>query len=89
MEKEVLRKASQEVIAEVLPDLKDREPKTIRAAFIAKCAFIGYYVATGIKLEGAEVHLKHFAEVKANGGMPSPSPHRPTPQSAQDHPQKD
>jgi hypothetical protein len=38
MEKEVLRKASQEIIADVLPDLKDREPKTIRAAFIAKCA---------------------------------------------------
>lgn len=66
MDKKVLRDPCEVVISDFINDLKDRKPRTIRTAFVAKCAFISHYVATGEKLEGVEAHLQHFAELLKN-----------------------
>jgi hypothetical protein len=60
LQKSVLRAACEAVILDMLPGLTNREPNTIRIAFIAKCGFINHYIATGEKLDGAPAILKYL-----------------------------
>jgi hypothetical protein len=65
--KSVLRIPCEVVISDMLEDLIDHEPATIRNAFVAKSAFISHYIATGEKLEGMEAHLRHWASLDEDG----------------------
>ncbi len=64
MDKEVLQEPCRIIISDFIDDIKDKEPKTIRMAFICKCAIICHYIATGEKIEGTEAQLKHFAKIQ-------------------------
>jgi hypothetical protein len=68
LQQSVLRAACEAVISDMLPGLANREPNTIRIAFIAKCGFINHYIATGEKLESAPAILKYLEMLRGELG---------------------
>jgi hypothetical protein len=60
---EVLRAPCEAVMDDMMRDLIDHEPITLRNAFITKCMLIVIYVASGEKIEGREAQLKHWAKL--------------------------
>jgi hypothetical protein len=65
----VVSEACKVVISDMLPDLKDQKPETIRIAFVSKCAFISHYIGTGEKVEGSVAQLKYVAKLRQAKGV--------------------
>lgn len=54
-----LREACKVVIGDMVDDLPDDNPASLRKAFIFTVDLISYYVATGQKVEGREARIQH------------------------------
>ncbi|HEV2897268.1 MAG TPA: hypothetical protein VGX71_05385 [Pseudaminobacter sp.] len=66
-----LRAACEVVIGEdVLANLRDQEPVTIRNAYLIRGAFVAHYIATGEKLEGIEAHWAHWRKLQEEVKVP-------------------
>lgn len=63
MKQSALRDACEVVMADFIAEIKDKEPKTLRNAFVAKCMFVSHYIGTGEKIEGMAAQVKHFGKL--------------------------
>jgi hypothetical protein len=67
MENPHLLAACSEVMSDMISDLKDHIPLTLRNAFPAKLAFVRHYIVSGQKIEGKAAQLAHLDELEGKG----------------------
>lgn len=67
MENPSLRAACEIVISDMLPDLIDRKPGTIRIAFVIKCMMVSLYIMSGKKIDGKEAQLAYREKIRREG----------------------
>jgi hypothetical protein len=60
-----LRAVCEIVIVDMLPDLVDRQPITIRNALLIKIALLTHYVASGEKIEGMSAQIRYWQKLQA------------------------
>jgi hypothetical protein len=74
---------------EMLSEIKDHEPKTLRVAFVARCASLSAYIASGKRwspLELAKAYLTEGSDQIFRIDRP-PSPGKPHSEPNPDDPQ--
>jgi hypothetical protein len=62
-DKEVLASPCRIVIGDMIKELKDQTPATIRLAFIVECSFISLTIGTGKKFDTYEARFAEFERV--------------------------